>query len=336
MNSTFIPRSEEIGNSDAAEDLYGLGVRLGFYLQALAMILYMFGDRKTYGTGLKIASGSITVSVLASWFSYAAQAQFSPSEAIIVLFYLTSLSLPAKYTLINPRTIKGESIGVFTLILTELATCAALLWTFATLVDTLPRLGTPNLGFFFAPVSLTGWFRYLALAYFVIDATTSLISVSKMFQVLHIAWKPDGSSESESLSSDKEEQIKELIMWKGWLIYIAGLYWVFSIVAIETTLVWNHLTPLNDLGSPGQLIPFVTGVILLLDSIAVVAREHFIRYLEMANPICDYWLFVLWLLGQGYRIQLRYKLSFLRKLPYPRDEESGVWLRNKSESRSSC
>ncbi|GCB25929.1 hypothetical protein AAWM_08814 [Aspergillus awamori] len=153
MKSTFIPRSEEIGNSDAAEDLYGLGVRLGFYLQALAMILHMFGDSKT--SGLRIASGSITVSILASWFSYAAQAQFSPSEAIIVLLYLMPLSLPAKFTLVNPHTIKGESIGILTLVLTQLATCAALLWTFATLVNTLPRLGTPNLGFFFAPVSLT-------------------------------------------------------------------------------------------------------------------------------------------------------------------------------------
>ncbi|PWY79025.1 hypothetical protein BO83DRAFT_376511 [Aspergillus eucalypticola CBS 122712] len=331
MKSIHILRSEEIGNPDAAEDLYGLGVRLGFYLQALAMILYMYGDPKTYGTGLKIASGSITVSVLASWLDYAAQSQFSPSEAIIVILYLMSLSLPAKYTLVNPCTIKGESIGILTLILTELATCAALLWTFATLVNTLPRLGTPNVTFFFASVSLTGWFRYLALVYCVFDATTSLISVSKMFRILHLAWKPDASSD-ESLMKN----LQEIIQWEEWLIYVVWLNWAFAIIAIETTLVWNHLTPSNDLGSPGQLIPFVTGIILLLDSIAVVAKEHFIRYLEMANPIWNYWLFVSWLLGQGYRVYELFKLHSVRKLPYRQDEESGSGLENKSESGSSC
>ncbi|PYI11657.1 hypothetical protein BO78DRAFT_457545 [Aspergillus sclerotiicarbonarius CBS 121057] len=276
MKSALPPR-HEIGNSDAAADLYGLGVRLGFYLQALAMILYMYGDEKTYGKGLKVASGSITVSVLASWFCYASQAEFSPSEAILVLYYLMSLSFPAKYTLLNPRTIKGETIGVLTLVLTELATCAALIWTFATLVHTLPRLGTSNLTFFFAPVSLTGWFRYLALVYLVLDALSSLSSVHKIFRVLGVAWNADNiTPDEENLSNETCAEISKIMQWDENQLPITimmWLTWIFAIVAVETTLVWNDLTPLNNLQSPGQLIPFVTGIILFLDSIATPAHS---------------------------------------------------------------
>ncbi|KAJ5737650.1 uncharacterized protein N7483_002775 [Penicillium malachiteum] len=275
MRSAPHPRNE-FGNEDAAQDLYGLGVRLGFYLQALAMILYLYGDEKNYGKGLKIASGSITVSILASWFNYAAEAAFSPSEAIVVLMILMSLSFPAKYTLLNPRTIMDETIGVITLLLTELATCTALLWTFSSLVHTLPRLGTPNVMFFFSPVSLTGWFRYLALVYLVIDAITSLYLAYRIVCVLMIVWKCYAANRRE-LYEEESAQIVKIIKWSEdqfMLTIILWLVWVFAIVAVETTLQWNHLTPLNDLRSPGQLIPFVTGCILLIDSISVAAREH--------------------------------------------------------------
>ncbi|KAB8224356.1 hypothetical protein BDV33DRAFT_188320 [Aspergillus novoparasiticus] len=292
MNS-LIPR-DEIGNSEAAQDLYGLGVRLGFYMQALSMILYIYGDKKNYGKGLKIASGTTTISVLASWFSFAIEQQFSPSEAIVVLMILMGLILPAKDTLLNPNTIMGEMIGLIALLFSELGICAGLLWTLSTLVHTLPRLGTPNLVFFFYPVSLTGWFRYLALVYCVLDAATSLCVAYRMIRILHIAWEcyMDGRT---AANAKEIEMIVETIKWNkksndrphggdnqdSWNKHRPPLHsqimmWlnlIFMIVAVETTLVWNHLTPLNDLRSPGQLIPFVTGIILLIDSVSVLGRE---------------------------------------------------------------
>ncbi|KAJ5400297.1 hypothetical protein N7465_010786 [Penicillium sp. CMV-2018d] len=286
MNLSLQPH-EEIGNDEAAQDLYGLGVRLGFYLQALAMIMYLYGDKKNYGKGLKLASGSITVSVLASWFRYATEAEFSPSEAVVVLMILMSLSFPAKWTLRNPRTIMGETIGIITILLTELATCTALLWTFASLVHSLPRLGTPNVVFFFSPVSLTGWFRYLALVYLVLDAITSLYLAYRMVLVMMIVWRCYAAGHREP---DEQESaaIVNTIDWEDdqfRLTIMLWLAWVFAIVAVETTLRWNHLTPSNDLRSPGQLIPFVTGCIILIDSMSIVAREHVPSYAKIFVPI---------------------------------------------------
>jgi hypothetical protein len=279
-NITSQENQSGIGSEDAAQDLYGLGIRVGFYLQALSMILYLYGDKTNYGKGLKVASGSITMSILASWFIYAAHARFSPSEAIVVLLILMSLSFPAKITLLNPRTIVGETIGLATLLLTEIGTCAALLWTFGALIENLPRLGTANV--LYSTISLSGWFRWLALAYCILDALTSVRLAYKVGRVIIVAWNCYISGRTEA-DRDETTKIVEIVEWndeRAVLKAMLWLTWVFVIVTVETTLHWNHLSPSNDLQSPGQLIPFMTGVILLIDSGFVAGRQLAPRYVQ--------------------------------------------------------
>ncbi|KAI0449235.1 hypothetical protein F5B21DRAFT_520550 [Xylaria acuta] len=280
----------QVGSPEAAQDLYGLGVRVGFYLQALGMILYNYSNKEDYGKGLKLASGSITVSILASWFVFVAYRSFSPSEAVIVLLVLISLSFPAKTTLLNPRTIVGETTGLTILLVIELGTCSALLWTFAWLVNTLPTFGTDNVVFFFAKVAINGWFRILALVYCVIDAVTSISFAYKVTRVIAKAWGyktgeltpatapqagdtvANGNLESEIEEIIKWSGMKTMIRWLGWLT------WILVVVAVELTVRWNHLSPSTNLQAPGQLIPFATGIIIFTDSIFVVGRQAWPRY----------------------------------------------------------
>jgi hypothetical protein len=280
----------QIGSPEAAQDLYGLGVRIGFYLQALGMILYNYGDKKDYGKGLKIASGSVTLSILASWFVFAAYQLFSPSEAVIVLLVLISLSFPAKTTLLNPRTIVGETLDLILLLLVELGTCSALLWTFARLINTLPTFGTDNVVFFFAEVALNGWFRILALVYCVIDAATSILFAHRVTRIIAKVWAYNGGESipvtatrtRDSVANDRLEseierildwsEMKTMIRWLGWLI------WILVVIAVELTLRWNHLSPSTTLQAPGQLIPFATGVIIFTDSVFVAGRQMGPRY----------------------------------------------------------
>ncbi|KAI1118535.1 hypothetical protein F5Y14DRAFT_217817 [Nemania sp. NC0429] len=316
----------QVGSPEAAQDLYGLGVRVGFYLQALGMILYNYGNGEDYGKGLKLASGSITLSILASWFVFAAYQSFSPSEAVIVLLVLISLSFPAKATLLNPRTIADETTGLIILVIVELGTCSALLWTFARLVNTLPTFGTDNVVFFFAKVAINGWFRILALVYCVIDAATSILLVSKVSRVIAMAWgyrsgnvsrvrnmnsessamaipaitaastgnlilasravtsprddeaiPPLAPSSGEAIKNDGlESEIIKIMNWdnmKSETRYLGWLIWILVVVAVELTVRWNHLSPSTDLRAPGQLIPFITGIIIFIDSIFIVARQ---------------------------------------------------------------
>ncbi|KAL2169556.1 hypothetical protein VTG60DRAFT_5949 [Thermothelomyces hinnuleus] len=264
------------GSPDAAQDLYGLGVRIGFYLQAMGMVLYTYGSGKDRGKGLKLASGSITIAILASWFVFSARGLFSPSEAAVVLLILLSLSFPAKTTLLNPHTIVAEAIGLVALLLVEMGTCAALLWLFARLVVTLPRLGTPNLVFLFCKVRLDGGFRWVALVYSIIDTTTSLKFAYKLLRVIGLALQQKAAAGTD----DDHVVLKtaeEIIEWKEltvWIKCFHWLVWVLVVVAVELTARWNHLAPSTDLQSPGQLIPLVAGIIIFTDSSYVAGRER--------------------------------------------------------------
>ena len=245
------------------------------------MILYNHENTSDYGKGLKLASGSITLSLLASWFVSAAYQSFSPSEAIIVLLVLISLSFPAKCTLLNARTIIDETRGLIILLVVELGTCGALLWTFARLIDTLPTLGTDNVVFFFAKVALNGWFKTFALIICVIDAVTSIQLVINITRLIKIAWKykrgslslSKATEEGDSVLNDPlKSKIERILNWSEMEVMIRllnWLIWILVVIAVELTLRWNHLSPSTTLRSPGQLIPFATGIIIFTDSVFV-------------------------------------------------------------------
>ena len=157
-----IPR-DSIGNENAAADVYGLGVRLGFYLQGFTQLLHIIPLRKDSGRGVKLACASIAISILASWSVLARDKLISPCETFLVTFILNSVSLPAGLAILNPDAIVGEGIGLMLFILTMVWTNVATTWTYTKLWHTLPLLDTENVVFFFAPVSVTGWFRIFAL-----------------------------------------------------------------------------------------------------------------------------------------------------------------------------
>ena len=48
----------------AAHGLYGIGVRVGLYLQGLGMIFFGILRSRSSGSGFKLATGSITISIL--------------------------------------------------------------------------------------------------------------------------------------------------------------------------------------------------------------------------------------------------------------------------------
>lgn len=272
-----------VGNENAAQDLYGLGVRVGFYMQAFAMILYLYGDEKNYGKGLKIASGSMSTSVLTSWFIHATQAKFSPCEALVVLLFLINLSFPAKITLLNPRTIVGETVGLVALMMNEIGICTALIWLFSSLVFDLPLMETPNV--IYRGISLSGWFRWVALGYCIVDALTSLIFLKKMARLVRIAWRCYTSHDSDITDKDCDK-VTGIVQWSEERTLLKTMLWLvfaFNTITVETTIHWNHLSPSTDLQAPGQLIPLATGAILLIDSGFVAGRKRVPRSIQCVS-----------------------------------------------------
>lgn len=113
MAVTLRGHGDVVGSETAAQDVYGLGVRLGLYLQSIGMIFCMLRSRRS-GTGVKLASGAISISILSSWTVLASNAEFSPCEAYLVLFLLSALLAPGKMVLFNIDSVVGEGLGLLT------------------------------------------------------------------------------------------------------------------------------------------------------------------------------------------------------------------------------
>ncbi|PLB42030.1 uncharacterized protein BDW47DRAFT_122459 [Aspergillus candidus] len=245
------------------------------------MAIYSSSDNNNNSSiakGMKVAIGSITLSILASWFVFAARRRFSPSEAIAVLLLLQGLSFPAKTMLLAPENIVSDAFGTLLFLVGEQATWVALIWMFADLVDTLHPLQTENVFcFFFAKVSIDGWFRYLMLVFCVVSAMSSLFIAYKILRILKIAWHCHRQGRTEV--NERENEMINHITGNGiWDLQpgLRVLRWIALVVfvaSVELTLRWNHLSPSRDLWSPGQLIPLVTGIIAFVDSCLVAGQQ---------------------------------------------------------------
>ncbi|KAF3103803.1 hypothetical protein TWF594_001948 [Orbilia oligospora] len=276
----MIPVTEGVlGNDNAAQDLYGTGVRVGLYLQSAGLALYNYSNDKRSRQGVKIAPGSICIAILSPWFVFAAQQAFSPCEAFIVILMLSSL-FPAGSTLHNIDDAIGQHIlGLVAILLSTLGISLAFLWTFGKLVVTLPELGTKNVVFFFARVSLKGWFRWLALAYSSIDAILTLVFSFKLVRLIKFSWI---FRRRENPGSHTEDWLPEL---RGWDRAIQWAVRVWVIITVEVTIRWNHLQPASDFRAPGQLIPLISGLFIFMDSLLAVDFKPLTSVLEYLKDI---------------------------------------------------
>src|SRR5271156_2472737 len=87
-------RRQLIGNSNAAGDLYGIGIRVGAYLQIAGMLLSCFRSNKRSRTGIRLLSAAVCVSLLTSWTVLVCLRNISPCEAWLVLALIHAYSQP--------------------------------------------------------------------------------------------------------------------------------------------------------------------------------------------------------------------------------------------------
>jgi hypothetical protein len=249
----------------------------------LGMIFYMLRSRSS-GSGVKLASGSISISILSSWTIMASNVGFSPCEAYLNLLLLSAIVAPAKMALFDVDSLVGEGVGLLAVFVTELWLCAAYGWLFARLYRVLPLLGTENVTFFFARVSLDGWFRIFMLVLCVLMDWPSTIWWSiKVIRALRVLIAVYRRGASEMTKSEREEaniyDLKGTVAIPQWWTKFVRrgvpiFLWIYSVTTVETTITWNHLSPSTELTSPGQLIPLVTGIIIFIDGLQVLLRRQ--------------------------------------------------------------
>ncbi|KAH8586828.1 hypothetical protein B0O99DRAFT_695094 [Bisporella sp. PMI_857] len=230
---------KRIGNGTAANDLYGLGVRIGIYAQATG-ILMSSGCRKV--GGIKIACSATMIALLACWTLLADDRAFSACEAFLVLTLVQFASIWA---------------------------VVASFWFWGTLYAQLPRLGTKNQAWMFARVSVRGWFRIFMLVSASISTGISILITVLVYLTVRKANK--GDSAGQPVTQKELDAAKEVEKWNTiFNAALGGVILVLTIPSAEMIIRYNNLDPENTITSPGQLIPLTIGVIVLVDGITTI------------------------------------------------------------------
>lgn len=280
------------GDTSAASDLYGIGVRIGIYLQSAGMLVALWEES---GKGYKIAVSANVIGILVAWSILMERNTFSFSEAYLVVSEIGCFMIPGGYLILDITTAAGEIVGSIGVIIAVAWMNAGSMWLFTTHYRQLPLLGTSNSGFFFARVRLDGWYRPLIITFSSIACVFTLLTIYFVTLMNYFVLLKCGDDEEKV-----EEAFKEAVRAgrtarlshflgrdpdKAWasLVAITKVYkreacvmgvviWVFQVATCEMTIQWNGLTPENSLTKPGQTIPLLVGIIIAADGIFSILR----------------------------------------------------------------
>jgi len=255
--------SGQIGDSAASGDIYGTGVRLGIYFQVIGL---SFSAGVGKAGGVKLVLGATMLGLLLSWTHLALGKEISPAESLTVLSLLDALFIPVGFALLCPKAWVGEGIAIFCCMFAQVWAFAANIWFWAKLYNTLPDLGTPSVTWFWVQVSIDGWFRIFSLVTATIYQGLGTVGIVFGSVVINIA-ASNAWLEGEDELDDEDQREEVMIRWRGGLIGLSLVAFIFCIAQIEMTIKWNGLTPDNDFSHPGQSIPLVIGIIVLVDGI---------------------------------------------------------------------
>ncbi|KAI5813205.1 hypothetical protein BZA77DRAFT_346480 [Pyronema omphalodes] len=255
---------------DGNGDMYGLGIRLGVYIQAFATTL-SGAYRQESSRGASFANGFFQFAMfVALVYMTVINRELEVVEAaIIILFTFCSVSIanpedkealkkPEGYRLRDIRKFLRHSFVPFGKMLTELA--LNLYWTWFWFIGIERQKLSPctGYGFFFSKVSLFGWFRTLATV-----VTVSMV-VWDVFVIVRVldSKPPLPSLITEITEYDANATKKSIVCMRDFAGLVISLAIIgFYVLSVESMILWNNIRNVNViLGSVGQMIPFLVGM----------------------------------------------------------------------------
>ncbi|KAI0122241.1 hypothetical protein F4814DRAFT_408044 [Daldinia grandis] len=244
-------------------DLYGLGVRLGLYLQFIAIVLARPSVKYTF----KAITGSTITFVLANFIvlvkESASKTLFAPEAYLLFLLLVPQLmvniiniDIPNEHT--NPH-------GTVALLLWGLF-CFYFSWFWWVGLDVLPMSGCEDeFGFFFTKVSLRGWFRTFnkvlwAMSDIALVITISLTAIRALMTYLSQEER-DGLRVARTTSEKiTAHNVLQQILLQGWSFVPFAIF----VSGAEITLRYNDIRGVNTVNSASQLVPLVLALGLLV------------------------------------------------------------------------
>lgn len=232
--------------SQASSDLYGAGVRAGFYLQGWSFLINCFFSDIT-----EIPSQILPTIILIT------KKAIGRNEILVTMGIVQSAIFPALYVL---NIVESQNGGIG--IVLTLIDVALSIGTFLYLSADISTVDKAGFAFGFISLITTLFLFYKPLIYtyrmilrFWRGKPESEIPPTKLWDVFKIKAKK-GTPDSRI----------PIINW-GWVLPIwSVLFMIIWVIVVERAIKRRGLHPNNQIQQPGQLIPLVTGVLSWIDA----------------------------------------------------------------------
>ncbi|GAB1311377.1 hypothetical protein MFIFM68171_01587 [Madurella fahalii] len=247
------------GNSD----LYGLGLRIGLYIQYVALVLANIrnydAEEKEYKKSVVFLylRGAVLVYVLANFISMLHATKHRciyACEVVIWLLELLPQLMPAGRPRIkllgDYRTSLSITDAILYLVIRAFILYQAYFWWRG--VNVLPQLPCEEVVWVFVRARLRGFLKHFLRFLFLFWA------IGVVFDLVRFLWV------ARKIGS-KEVQPEKILCFKipydRWIKPISPistfLTFVFSVAAIEMTIRWNGISGVDAVDSAGQLLPIL-------------------------------------------------------------------------------
>lgn len=262
-----VEKREECGFS-GDDNTYGLGIRIGIYLQWItSSIAYNFvpeeavtmrGVNNCFQAAM--FAGLLFITITKGPALYAV-------EAFIMLIFcmggVCSGDNPEvgtkKYAYFDATT-SGSlirlSLGV--------GFCAYGIWFTFEGMDGMKHPPCSTFAFFLVRVNLYGWFRTFWKVMFTLGALTYAVTIIRGVIVVVRGWPLLwASAKEDSTGQDmKDGNLKpvDTSTLKTFDTFVPSAGLILFIIGVEMMVRWNHIGGVNSLGSTGQLLPLIIGV----------------------------------------------------------------------------
>jgi len=183
VNPSLIQRTN--GNPQAAGDLYGVGLRVGAYLQIFGMLFSCVRTENRSRDGILLLSSSVCLSLFLALTILMSRRDLSPCETWLILSLTAAYGAP-RFFAFREKSEPKAGVATVCCLLSLLWQHVLYFWFWTTLYEQLPLLGTANLAWFFVPVDLAGWFRTFMLVATCIDAVLTAAAIGPYVDLILI------------------------------------------------------------------------------------------------------------------------------------------------------
>ncbi|PQE12958.1 Beta-ketoacyl synthase protein [Rutstroemia sp. NJR-2017a BBW] len=285
---------------DGNSDIYGLGIRIGFYLQWYGSVIASM-PRRRHGQlagdevqGLIYANIIFSVATFIALASQTSNLQLSEIYIVLLLIFgYQYFAIPViVFDLVETvmqifRGGNGASAAgrgwVYNLLFSILlfAISCFQLWFWASHFQSGgQKPSCPDFGFALNRVELDNkGFRAFNLTWFSLLLIASLLFTYQSWQMFSTRRKATGSVR-DTLSTKPSRSSLDNSRSNSLLQYIRSaaliLFVTIVVIAVEASITWNHISGVGSLDSAGQLIPFFVGLGAILRVFYVGFRDwHF-------------------------------------------------------------